>query len=701
MLPLQFDKLNANTTEDNKPTVPRIAGTMNDGKFWLTFISRYADLTLQDISMKPVFQLDDQLQQIWSKTMDYVAELAKLKNAKTSNSSEATALQLLLLHVGLQLISFNPQVQSSAVDVLEDLHIIVDGRFHHKPTSKKCDEDQPHWVDVIVEILLTMMSQGSHSVRMVAEQVFRLISAHLTTSSLNLMTNVLKLKSEDLMKDEEDKEDDDDNEEEEEEKKENEVESDSSEEEDDSDDKSSEDEGDVDEEFKKRIKEALGGAAASSEESDVQESNAESSDDEFSDDAMMRIDPLLSDIFKQRKLSRKATKKNNRMQVTHFQLRCLDLLESFITRQNTTNPLVLDLVLPLLELVESSSKDPEKEVLAERATVILRVKLCKMKGYPRSLQEDVIDRCHDNIGKALKKCYSASGGVFLSQLVSHCCLFYLRVLSGNQPTDKSSSSGAVDVDRVCDLYFSALEDFMTKRESRIQAFVIQDFITRYPSYAQKLVAPLTKMMVEGIQIYRRTQACQMLSAFYQATPVPEAVTKYSSDIFTTITDVLSNTIKNKSDWRPKYMVAIIKLMFQCTSTLKDSESDFTSTVQVLKDFLNVDEVKRSQELTTLTWKSLVALGLNREKGQPNLDKKSRKRKKRKKNKDVVGEQENVVDKKDVNENTENAVPAESRKQLKARNLKEKKKLTKASKQKRSKKTSESSSKKPKTLTTSE
>uniref|UniRef100_H2Z4S8 Uncharacterized protein n=1 Tax=Ciona savignyi TaxID=51511 RepID=H2Z4S8_CIOSA len=521
------------------------------------------------------------------------------------------------------------------------------------------------------------------------------------TSSLNLMTNVLKLKSEDLMKDEEDKEDDDDNEEEEEEKKENEVESDSSEEEDDSDDKSSEDEGDVDEEFKKRIKEALGGAAASSEESDVQESNAESSDDEFSDDAMMRIDPLLSDIFKQRKLSRKATKKNNRMQVTHFQLRCLDLLESFITRQNTTNPLVLDLVLPLLELVESSSKDPEKEVLAERATVILRVKLCKMKGYPRSLQEDVIDRCHDNIGKALKKCYSASGGVFLSQLVSHCCLFYLRVLSGNQPTDKSSSSGAVDVDRVCDLYFSALEDFMTKRESRIQAFVIQDFITRYPSYAQKLVAPLTKMMVEGIQIYRRTQACQMLSAFYQATPVPEAVTKYSSDIFTTITDVLSNTIKNKSDWRPKYMVAIIKLMFQCTSTLKDSESDFTSTVQVLKDFLNVDEVKRSQELTTLTWKSLVALGLNREKGQPNLDKKSRKRKKRKKNKDVVGEQENVVDKKDVNENTENAVPAESRKQLKARNLKEKKKLTKASKQKRSKKTSESSSKKPKTLTTSE
>ncbi|XP_078484015.1 myb-binding protein 1A-like protein [Ciona intestinalis] len=681
MLPLVYDKTN---TEEKKPSVPRIPGTMNSGNFWLTFITKYADQTLLDKSMKPVFQLDDQLQQIWTKTMDYVARLTKLKSqgTRSSKSSEATALQLLLLHVGLQLISFNPQVQASAVDVLEDLQVIVDERFFKK--SKKADADQPHWVDVIVEILLTMLSQGSHSVRIVAEQVFRLINPHLTPSSLKLMLDVLKLKSEELMKDDEDGDGEDEEGDEEDNEEEAQKKSDSESSEEDSDDESDEEDAvDVDEEFKKRIKEALGDAAAPSEESDANDED-ESEDEDFSDDAMMRIDPLLSDIFKQRKLSRKATKKNNRMQVTHFQLRCLDLLETFITRQCTTNPLVLDLLLPLLDVVESSTKDPEKEILAERATVVLRIKLCKMKGYPHSLDDDVIGRCHDNIAKALKKCYSASGGVFLSQLASHCCMLYLRVLSGNPGKDSKSSSGAVDVDRVCSLYSSALEDFMTKRESRIQACVIQDFISRYPNYAQGLIQPLTTMVADGIQLYRKTQACLMLSSYYQASPVPQSIKESSGEILTAITNIISTVVDDKDSLKGKYMVALIKLLFQCISSLKSTNSDFKSApiVQHLQNFLKIEEVKRSQELNNLTWKILNVFGLVSQSGKIIGDKRSRKRKNKKKNKEANRDAENIENEGGMNNGEESK---ESRKQLKARHLKEKKKLTKASKQKRSKK----------------
>lgn len=71
------------------------------------------------------------------------------------------------------------------------------------------------------------------------------------------------------------------------------------------------------------------------------------------------------------KKSKKASERHTKLQLTHFQLRCTDLLDIFIRRQHS-NPLVLDILPPLLDCVEMASKASNKELLAEKASVILR-----------------------------------------------------------------------------------------------------------------------------------------------------------------------------------------------------------------------------------------------------------------------------------------------------------------------------------------
>lgn len=71
--------------------------------------------------------------------------------AKDSKSSEATALQLLTLHVSMQLLSPDSQTQVAAVDIVADLKEIVNERFEKNRRSKQAERnvpDHPHWVEV-------------------------------------------------------------------------------------------------------------------------------------------------------------------------------------------------------------------------------------------------------------------------------------------------------------------------------------------------------------------------------------------------------------------------------------------------------------------------------------------------------------------------------------------------------------------------
>ncbi len=131
--------------------------------------------------------------------------------------------------------------------------------------------------------------------------------------------------------------------------------------------------------FDAKLAEALGTGRAVDNEA---AGNAnQSSDEDMTDEQMAALDTHLENIFKERKkvVSKKAEKKGAKETIVNFKLRVLDLLQIYVKQQHT-NPLALELILPLLLLIRTTAS---KQV-SEKACNVVRelARLCKGKAVP-------------------------------------------------------------------------------------------------------------------------------------------------------------------------------------------------------------------------------------------------------------------------------------------------------------------------------
>ncbi len=55
-------------------------------------------------------------------------------------------------------------------------------------------ENEPHWMDVVTEILLSLLTEASNLRRQVVDQVFNIIVPHLTSSALKIILEVRLMK---------------------------------------------------------------------------------------------------------------------------------------------------------------------------------------------------------------------------------------------------------------------------------------------------------------------------------------------------------------------------------------------------------------------------------------------------------------------------------------------------------------------------
>lgn len=52
---------------------------------------------------------------------------------------------------------------------------------------------EPEWIEVVTELLLSMMSQGSNFARLAAKTIFSCLTEHVTPDSLGLITDVRQM----------------------------------------------------------------------------------------------------------------------------------------------------------------------------------------------------------------------------------------------------------------------------------------------------------------------------------------------------------------------------------------------------------------------------------------------------------------------------------------------------------------------------
>ncbi|KAG0206596.1 DNA-directed DNA polymerase [Mortierella sp. NVP41] len=515
----------------------KLNGTMLDGTFWCSFaLHMIVDLE-KNKNFESLVTLGEEAAKAKKTAIALVTKIQdKAKKASKEVKPQYKAFELLFVQMILQLY-VEPE---DSTNILGELHDCYDKVFAapKKANGKKAasndddDEEEIQPVEVIIDILLSFLIKPSALLRHVSEQVFVIFCDKMTKTGLELMLSTLQTKDnkDDMFGEEEEDGDaeadahnqsDDDEEDEEEE-------SDSDDDEDESEemdvDEDEEDNAPVDEEFRKKLAAAL----------NVKDNDEEDSSEEelLDDDQMMAFDDKLNEIFRQKKLA-KAQQKDAKQTLIHFKNKVLDLLELYIKKQSS-NELVLDLIVPLLSLVliPSASNKP----VHDKISALLRNKLAKIKDYPRDVAEEPVFEILSQVHELAKKSPDAK----FSGLCGDLSVLLVKVLIGGQDEKTAVGETKVEIpvkktrgakgktaamdpeeaalkakqDRIVALYSDSLKEFMTRKNSNLSAKMFMEFIERFPHLAWHLSSTLLAYTSPKatVKSFRQAMAFNMLSA---------------------------------------------------------------------------------------------------------------------------------------------------------------------------------------------
>lgn len=281
----------------------------------------------------------------------------------------------------------------------------------------------------------------------------------------------------------------------------------------------------------------------------------------------------------------------------HFKNRILDFFDVYARRQ-AQNPLVVDTIMPLLNLIRSSGSSEGE--LANKAAGILRSRIGKAKDVPTTLQAETASRILNSIHDLARKAPSAD----FSSLCSVCSLFIARSIETS--TSSSPENPANEA------YRATLADFMTRKSSAVHPAFILDYIRRFPIQAWPLRADLCKYITSGASVnaYRQTQAYNMLQTLSQQLgsivkavgpdPVGDFVKQASGDVF----DTLESASDASSDWNAARLKEVIKFALQLArssrSALPQMSISATWDKQRLAEVtINIKEGERTKEMKSV------------------------------------------------------------------------------------------------------
>ncbi|XP_031985642.1 myb-binding protein 1A isoform X1 [Corvus moneduloides] len=494
-----------------------VHGVTADGKLWVFLLVEYANKLLSSEHVKSVKPFTKEQRDIWERTLQSVKNLQKKENK--SDSAKVGAFQQLLLSMAIHLF----KNQSETVDVLSDLLSCTERAFSKEAKKKKTDISEPGWVEVMVEILLSLLAQPSLLLRRISKSVFVWICPNLTKKGLQLILDVFDPNQEQneesavVVMEESNKKT----------KSSQDMDEEGSEDSSDEDSTDSEDEEseEVDDNFRSQLMKVL--QAGNTLEGDK-------SDEELDDEAMMALDKNISALFaeQQKRIQAKKDEKDRmrkeKILRRDFKAKVLDLIDVFLVKQ-AENPLVFDIIEPLLQLIEqcmSSDSDKQEVDFLQKTASIFKNSLCRNKQYCKrvaSLQEDVHALVQRLVKKACKHTDSAVALYYFS-----ASLYLLKVLKGNtastlpppEPEKQSDSRakqacqllnpGCLNVKKVAVIYQQALTQFLSKRNSPLTCSMFHDLFKRFPIMCKPLLDTLVEFITAAARQHQQAMACLLL-----------------------------------------------------------------------------------------------------------------------------------------------------------------------------------------------
>ncbi|KFM71349.1 Myb-binding protein 1A-like protein, partial [Stegodyphus mimosarum] len=154
---------------------------------YLLSLAEYADqLIASNENVSPAFPVE-KIQEAWKHMKSIVQKL--IKQDKKENIHEAKIFQTLLLQLGFHLFH-DPQ---HIPEALEELNICCKKALKaQKQQDQSADEEnEPPWIGVVVDVLLSLLSNSSHHMHRLIISVFPLLCPFITKEALQIVLDVI------------------------------------------------------------------------------------------------------------------------------------------------------------------------------------------------------------------------------------------------------------------------------------------------------------------------------------------------------------------------------------------------------------------------------------------------------------------------------------------------------------------------------
>ncbi|KAL2091721.1 hypothetical protein ACEWY4_011519 [Coilia grayii] len=637
--------------ESSDEAAPRkhLSGVTADGSTWLYCLVQYADVLLnQPKYVQCVQPFSVEQKSGWDSMMKSVESLQK--KAKKSQTPETSAFQLLFLLVGVSLF----KAPEESVDLIQDIQSCME-KVTAKNTRKKkkkadAEEEEPHWVEVLVEILLSLLSQPSRLIRQVCKTVFGRICPHVTQGAITAILDVLDPskstedsafavtderetgKSRKRKNESDEEEEEGEDEEGETDKKKQKVTADEEAEED---SESSDDEDDlnddeeVDPNFRLELMKVLQGQNALATEADM------SDGEELDDEAMMKLDGSIATLFAEQKKRIQAKKdereklRKEKALIRDFKIKVLDLVEVYLDKQSA-NPLVLGMIEPLLAVIESGmSSDREQQEIdfLRKAADIFRNTLCRGKQYCKNVDERKAE-LHDLLERLLNRAQKLSDSSVALYYFS-AALYMVKVLRGvpaegvkKQEADDSQGKtmGNLDVERVTGLFREALVSFMTRRKSSLTGAMFIDLFNRLPIFSSNLLDTLVEYITGGVREHQQGQACAIMQRALQAREIQQLLagprwTELCQKTVEKLTETLGQGLEVKNKIVQEKIIKALELCLFLVKNIRNQklEVNLEPIKLALQSMSEKHDFHKSGQMEDVYWSVMKLFGIQKPK----------------------------------------------------------------------------------------
>ncbi|CAO3684400.1 unnamed protein product [Rhizopus stolonifer] len=485
--------------DDQHVKARRWSGYMKNHQLWVHKVYEIYRALEKNKKLISRVTLAKETQKVIEQTMSKVDALDKKKDEEDYDSLER-GLQILMLHT----ITHVWTNEEEGVSILSELLDCHQKLFVEKKTRKKAVTEQPNPVDVIVDILVSFLTNESVVLKNLAEKVFEMLSHKLTDQSLKILLDILasveSKQDEELFSEEE--------EEEEEEEEDDDVEmldmDDSGE---DDDDNEEDEEDDVDEELRQKIEEAMKSEGVNAVD--------DASDEEIDDDAMEAFDEKLAEVFRLKKIAKqeKVTKQHN---VVQFKNSVMSLVSIYV-RKNPTNPLVLTTIVPLLNVIRSTPAKSTGSQLLEKIVAFFKNRLAKSTEYPKDIKDNSAMEALEAVHEFAKHSTSKD----LSDMCVQLSIYLRKVIFGTgsdfEVFPKLEKKQQTCLDKWMAINSSSCQLYLSKKTTAFPSVMIQQLVQRYPLSTWGLLNTLAPFLDRKAcaNNYRLQMAAQWTSVILQ------------------------------------------------------------------------------------------------------------------------------------------------------------------------------------------